>query len=131
MRTQVTFTRVNKIETMFRRSRLHVNNVPRSTFTFTRGLSYIASYTRVNLLVVYVLACVPTLVIFVFAGIFGQLSGQITSKNETVSGKKPFTGCDVRVHFTRQTLTRTAEVDHAYVFEQVPVVRRPISANPF
>ena len=77
---------------MFRRSRLHVNNVPRSTFTFTHGLSYIASYTRVNLLVVYVLACVPTLVIFVFAGIFGQLSGQITSKNETVSSKKPFSG---------------------------------------
>ena len=36
-------TRVNKIETMFERSRVNVKVEPRSTFTFTRGCSYIAS----------------------------------------------------------------------------------------
>ena len=43
-------TRVNKIETMYGRSRVNVKVEPRSTFTFTRGLSYIASisFTRVK-----------------------------------------------------------------------------------
>ena len=50
MRSHVNFTRVNKIETMYGRSRVNVKVEPRSTFTFTRGLSYIASssFTRVN-----------------------------------------------------------------------------------
>ena len=41
-------THVNKIETMFGRSRVNVKVEHRSTFTFTRGLSYIApiSFTR-------------------------------------------------------------------------------------
>ena len=62
---------------------------------FTRArvsLTLLSLRKNGGLLEVYVLACVPTLVIFVFAGIFGQLPGQITSKNETVSGKKPFSG---------------------------------------
>ena len=43
-------TRVNKAETMYRRSRVNVNVKPRSTVTFTGGLSYIASisFTHVN-----------------------------------------------------------------------------------
>ena len=48
MRSHVNFTRVNKIETMYRRSRVNVKVEHRSTFTFTRGLSYIASFTRLN-----------------------------------------------------------------------------------
>ena len=43
MCTPVNFTGVNKIETMFERSRANVKVEPRSTFAFTRGLSYIAS----------------------------------------------------------------------------------------
>ena len=39
----VRFTRVNKIEAMYRRSWVNVKVEPRSTFTFTRGVSYIAS----------------------------------------------------------------------------------------
>ena len=48
MRTHVNYTRVNRIKTMYGRSRVNVE--PSSTFTFTRGLSYIASisFTRVN-----------------------------------------------------------------------------------
>ena len=41
--THVNFTRLNKIETMYERSRVNVKVEPRSTFTFTCGLSYIAS----------------------------------------------------------------------------------------
>ena len=50
MRTHVNFTLVNEIETIYGRSRINVKVEPRSTFTFTRGLSYIAfiSFTRVN-----------------------------------------------------------------------------------
>ena len=50
MRSHVNFTRVNKIETMYGRSRVNVKVEPRSTFKFTPGLSYIASssFTRVN-----------------------------------------------------------------------------------
>ena len=46
--TQVNFTRVNKIETMYGRSRVNVRVEPLPTFTFPRGLSYIASisFTR-------------------------------------------------------------------------------------
>ena len=48
MRTHVNFTRINTIETMY--GRLRVNVEPSSTFTFARGLSYMASFsfTRVN-----------------------------------------------------------------------------------
>ena len=48
--TRVSFTRVNKIETMYGRSRVNVKVEPHSTFTFTRDLSYISSisFTRVN-----------------------------------------------------------------------------------
>ena len=51
MRTHVNFTRLNYIETMSGRSSVNVKVEPRSTFTFARGLSYIASisFTRVNL----------------------------------------------------------------------------------
>ena len=50
MRSHLNFTRVNKIETMYGRSRGNVKVEPRSTFTFTRGLLYIASssFTRDN-----------------------------------------------------------------------------------
>ena len=50
MRTHVNYTRVNRIKTMYGRSRVNVRVEPSSTFTFTRGLSYIASisFTRVN-----------------------------------------------------------------------------------
>ena len=43
-------TRVNKTETMYGRSRVNIKVEPRSTFTFTGGLSYIASisFTHVN-----------------------------------------------------------------------------------
>ena len=43
-------TRVNKIETMYGRWLVNVKVEPRSTFTFTRGLSYMISFsfTRVN-----------------------------------------------------------------------------------
>ena len=37
--THVNFTRVHKIEAMFRRSPVNVKVEPRSFFTFTRGLS--------------------------------------------------------------------------------------------
>ena len=43
MRTHVNFTRVNNIETMYGRSGVNVKVESRSTLTFTRGLSYIAS----------------------------------------------------------------------------------------
>ena len=43
MLTQVNFTRVNKIETMYGRSRVNEKVELRSTLTFPRGLSYIAS----------------------------------------------------------------------------------------
>ena len=54
-RTHVSFTRVNKIETMYGRSRINVKVEPRSSFTFTSVLSYIASilFTRVKLTRVY------------------------------------------------------------------------------
>ena len=46
-----TTTRVNEIGTMYGRSRVYVKVEPRSTFTYTRGLSYIASIssTRVKI----------------------------------------------------------------------------------
>ena len=43
MRTQVNFTRVNNIVTMYGRSRVNVNVEPLSTFTFACGPSYIVS----------------------------------------------------------------------------------------
>ena len=54
VRKQVNFTRVNKIETMYGRSRVNVKVELRSTFKVTRCLSYIASFsfTRVNFLCV-------------------------------------------------------------------------------
>ena len=50
MRKLLSFTRVNKIEAMYERLKVNAKVEPRSTFTFTRGLSYIASnlFTRVN-----------------------------------------------------------------------------------
>ena len=50
MRTRVNFTRVNKLEAMYEVSRVNVKVERRSTFTFTRGLSYIAfiSFTLVK-----------------------------------------------------------------------------------
>ena len=42
-RTNVNFTRVNKIEAMYGRSSVSVKVERGLTFTFTRGLSYIAS----------------------------------------------------------------------------------------
>ena len=49
VRTHVNFTRVNKIQTMYERSRVSVNVEQGSTFTFTRDLPYIfsISFTRV------------------------------------------------------------------------------------
>ena len=41
--TYVNLPRVNKIEKLNEKSRVHVKVEPRSTFTFTRGLSYIAA----------------------------------------------------------------------------------------
>ena len=51
MRTHVNFTRVNKLEAMYEVSSVNVKVERRSTFTFTRGLSYIAciSFTHVNI----------------------------------------------------------------------------------
>ena len=43
VRTQVHFTRVNKTETLYGRSRVYVKVEPRLNFTFTSSLSYIAS----------------------------------------------------------------------------------------
>ena len=50
VRTHVNFTRVNTIETMYGRLRVNVKVEPSSTFTFVRGLSYMASFsfTRVR-----------------------------------------------------------------------------------
>ena len=50
VRTDVNFSRINKIETMYGRLSVKEKVEPRSTFTFTRGLSNIASmlFTRVN-----------------------------------------------------------------------------------
>ena len=47
--THVNFMRVNKIKAMYGRSRVNVKVEPRSTFTLTRGVSYIAyiSFTQV------------------------------------------------------------------------------------
>ena len=42
-RTQIHFTRVNRLEAMYGRSRVNVKVEPRSAFTFTHGLPYIAS----------------------------------------------------------------------------------------
>ena len=42
-RTHVNFTHVNKVEAIYGRSRVSVKVERGSTFTFTRGLSYIAS----------------------------------------------------------------------------------------
>ena len=49
LRPHVNFTRVSKIEAMYERLRANVKVEPRSTFTFTHGLSYISSilFTRV------------------------------------------------------------------------------------
>ena len=43
MRKHVNFTRVSKIEAKYDKSRVNIRDEPRSTFTFSRGLSYIAS----------------------------------------------------------------------------------------
>ena len=50
VRTHVNFTRVNEIDTVYGSWRVNVKIEPRSTFTFTRGLSYMISFsfTRVN-----------------------------------------------------------------------------------
>ena len=50
VRRHVNSTRVNKIEAMNGRSRVNVKVEPRSTFTFTRDLSYITfiSFTLFN-----------------------------------------------------------------------------------
>ena len=50
MRTHVNLTRVTEVETMRGWSHVNVKVDPRSTFTFTRGLSCIAciSFTQVN-----------------------------------------------------------------------------------
>ena len=50
MRTIVNFTPVDKIEAMCGRSRVNITVEPRSTLTFERTLSYIASilFTRVK-----------------------------------------------------------------------------------
>ena len=47
--THVNFMRINKIKAMYGRSRVNVKVEPRSTFTLTRGVSYIAyiSFTQV------------------------------------------------------------------------------------
>ena len=51
VRRHVKLTRANEIEAMYERSRVHVNVERGSTFTFTCGVSYIASilFTRVKL----------------------------------------------------------------------------------
>ena len=50
LRTHVNFTRVNKIEAMYERSRLNIKVESPLTITFTRDLSSIASvlFTCVN-----------------------------------------------------------------------------------
>ena len=50
VRTHLNFTRVNKIEAMYKRSRVNVKFEPRSTFMITRDRPYIASilFTRVK-----------------------------------------------------------------------------------
>ena len=50
VRTHVSFTRVDKLKTLYGRSRVYIKLEPRLTFTSTRGLSYIASilFTRVG-----------------------------------------------------------------------------------
>ena len=48
-RTNVNFTRVNKIEVMYGRSRVSVKVEGGLTFTFTRGLSYIASISFMHI----------------------------------------------------------------------------------
>ena len=50
MRTHLNLSRVNKIETLYERSRVYVKVEPRSTSTLTCGLSYIASisFSRVK-----------------------------------------------------------------------------------
>ena len=55
-RTHVNFTRVNKVEAMYGRSRVRVNVERGLTFTFTSGLSYIASISFMNVKV----TCVRT-----------------------------------------------------------------------
>ena len=47
-RTHVNFTRVKKIEAMYGRSRVRVKVERGLTFTFTRGLSYIASISFIH-----------------------------------------------------------------------------------
>ena len=47
-RTHVNFTRVNKIEAMYGRSSVSVKVERGLTFTFRRGLSYIASISFMN-----------------------------------------------------------------------------------
>ena len=50
VRTRVHFTRVKKrIEAMYERPRINVKVEPRSTLTFTHGLSYIASILKVSM----------------------------------------------------------------------------------
>ena len=58
MRTHVNFTSVNEMQAMYERPRVNVKVERRSTFTFTRDTSYIASslLTRVKF------TCVRTLV---------------------------------------------------------------------
>ena len=48
--THVNFTRVNKIEAMYRRSRVNIKVGPRSTCVYARPYIYIASilFTRVK-----------------------------------------------------------------------------------
>ena len=55
-RTHVNFTRVNKVKAMYGRSRVSVKVKRGSTFTFTRGLSYIASISFMHVK----LTCVRT-----------------------------------------------------------------------
>ena len=43
VQTHLTFTRVNKIDDMYDRSRVNLKVEPRSTFTFSRDLLYIVS----------------------------------------------------------------------------------------
>ena len=47
-------TRVNKIETLYGRSRVYVEVELRSNFTFTCGLSYIASISFTNVHFTYI-----------------------------------------------------------------------------
>ena len=54
-RTHVNFTRVNKIEAMYGRSRVSMKVERGLTFTFTRGLSYIVSISFMHLKITCVL----------------------------------------------------------------------------